>query len=599
LAITETTISDGDEPPGSGDGFHLLVMSPESFLSRPLPASGVVTLGRSSKCGVRIDDPLASREHARLHIAAADGNTVVAVEDAQSANGTRVRDQPIAPGELVPILPGEAVVVGATVLMVLRDRPVGGPRRLWSHVYFECRTEDECAQAGTKGTAFALARIRFKNAAPWTRVLPILARDLPAQHIFAAYGPKDYEILFTDARPGDPERIIEDLLGALREAGLDGLAALAWYPKDGRSSDALFAHAHVLLRRASGAPPREDGSSTPAAAMQRVREMAARAASSSINVLVLGETGVGKEVLARLVHRLSPRAKRPMVALNCAGLPETLIESELFGHEKGAFTGAVSAKIGLLESANGGTVFLDEIGDMPLALQSKLLRAIEAREVMPVGALRPRPIDVRFIAATNRDLEAATANGQFRSDLFYRLNGIILPIPPLCERLDEIPDLIASFINDACEDAGRTDRPAVADETLEHLRAYGWPGNIRELKNVIERALVLCDGPEIRPEHLPLEKMRPLPSAFLTPPAPVRAPGAERESTPTGGMPVINDPRKAAERDRIVAALATCVSNQTRAARLLGMSRRTFVSKLDYYGIPRPQKGAGVPPEDA
>jgi DNA-binding NtrC family response regulator len=436
------------------------------------------------------------------------------------------------------------------------------------------------------GATFAMARIRFPSAVPWSQVLPILARGLPGRHVFAAYGPRDYEILFVDVKRGEPERLLEGLLASFAEAQLQGRTALAWYPQDGRTGDALFARAQALLT--SPPDPAGDAStSATVAPMQRVRAMAARAASSSINVLVLGETGVGKEVLARLVHQLSPRRDMPLVAVNCAGLPESLIESELFGYEKGAFTGATAAKVGLLESANGGTVFLDEIGEMSLPLQARLLRVIEAREVLPVGAVRPRPIDVRFISATNRDLETAAASGQFRRDLFYRLNGISLAIPPLRERTDEIAELTTTFVAQASRDMNRDDQPSVVREAMDYLLGYDWPGNIRELKNAIDRALVLCDGPEIRPEHLPLEKMRSATSSFTTEPAlPVVVP------VPGGGLPPLQDPKKAAERQRILDALEACVSNQTRAARLLHMSRRTLISKLDYYGIPRPQKGA-------
>ena len=211
----------------------------------------------------------------------------------------------------------------------------------------------------------------------------------------------------------------------------------------------------------------------------------------------------------------SRRASGPLVVLNCAGLAETLIETELFGHEKGAFTGAARAKVGLLEAGNGGTVFLDEVGEMPLSLQPRLLRAIEAREVLPVGAVKPRPIDVRFIAATNRDLEAEVAQGTFRRDLFFRLNGIALAIPPLRERKDEIAALAETFVADACRESGRERPPTISAEAMGYILDYDWPGNIRELKNVIERALVLCDGDEITSQFLPLDKMSDISPASL------------------------------------------------------------------------------------
>jgi DNA-binding NtrC family response regulator len=562
-------------------------MSADAFFSQPLPPHGTVTLGRSSKCEIRVDDPLASREHARLRIELCDEGSIIAVTDAGSINGTRLRDARIEPGDWQPIRVGETVTIGSTMVMVLQDRPPMGPRRLWSHASFEDRLEEECQRAAASGVPFALARLRFAGPALWTTILPILARNLPLPHVFAGYGPHDYELLLLETKVRDAEQLVEDLLGVCRKVAIEGRAALAWYPRDGRSVDALLARANALLRASPGTGVA--GPTLADAGMQRVKGEAARAASSSINVMILGETGVGKEVLARLIHAMSPRAGKPFLALNCAGLSQSLIESELFGHERGAFTGAVGAKIGLLESANGGTVFLDEIGEMPVPMQAKLLRVIEAREVLPVGGVRSRAINVRFLSATNRNLEEAIARNEFRRDLHFRLNVMTLSVPPLRERIDEIPALVDTFLTEMCAETGRA-TVQVNPEAMDCLRAYAWPGNIRELKNILERAFVLCDSAEITPRHLPLDKMKRAPDASTTPP-----PGRARLATPTPAGPVplppLDDPRKAAERQRIIDALAECASNQTRAAELLGMPRRTLVYKLDHYGIPRPQKG--------
>jgi hypothetical protein len=510
--ITETTITDYTESADAETvGLHLLVMSLEVFWSRPLPTSGEVTLGRSSKATVRIEDGLASREHAAIHVRTNGGYPMLTIEDLNSVNGTRVRNALIEPKVPVAIAPGEAFMIGSTVLMVMQGRPTVGHQRIWSHAHFESRVDEECARASKAHASFALARIRFSGAAPWTRVTPILATKLTAQHVFASYGPKDYEILFTDPRPGESEAAIQELqklIDGFRVAGLEAKAAVAWYPHDGRSGDALLGAANAGLRGAGRKLtlelPLAEGNE-----MRRVRAMAARAAPSNINVLILGEMGVGKDVLARLIHQMSPRASEPFVALNCASLPESLMESELFGHEKSAFTGAATAKVGLFESANGGTVFLDEIGEMPPAMQAKLLQAIELREVRPVGSTRTRPIDVRFLSATNVNIEAAVAKGTFRADLMYRLNTLTLAIPPLRERKDEIGVLAEAFVAQTWRDLGRAGSPAISPEAMGCLLGYTWPGNIRELKNVMERAVVLCDDPEILPEHLPLEKMRP------------------------------------------------------------------------------------------
>jgi DNA-binding NtrC family response regulator len=326
-------------------------------------------------------------------------------------------------------------------------------------------------------------------------------------------------------------------------------------------------------------------------AMRRLHEIIARIAVGNISVILLGETGVGKEVLAEAIHRRSPRVNRPFVGLNCAAFSETLLESELFGHEKGAFTGAVQAKSGLLETADGGTVFLDEVGELPLTLQGKLLRVLEEREVLRVGGLRPRPIDVRFIAATNRDLEADVARGLFRQDLYYRLNGISLVVPPLRERLAELPELARLFVTDAAKKNGIPRAPTISDEAMALMERYRWPGNIRELRNVVDRAVLLCGGTSILPEHLPAQRMahalESSPSSLTTPP-PAFIPLDKTGSVPSSGK--LKTDVEAFERQRIIDALEKCGGNQTRAAKMLGISRRTLTNRLGQYDLPRPRK---------
>jgi DNA-binding NtrC family response regulator len=322
-----------------------------------------------------------------------------------------------------------------------------------------------------------------------------------------------------------------------------------------------------------------------------------------IPVLVLGETGVGKEVLATMLHALSPRASRPLVCLNCAALPEALLESELFGHERGAYTGAVHSKPGILEAAKGGTVFLDEVAEMPPAVQAKLLRVIDRHEVLRLGTTTPRAIDVRFIAATNRDLEAEVSRGTFREDLFYRLNGAQITIPPLRKRRDEIGPLARTFVSMSCRQAGRTSEPRMAPEALALLLGYAWPGNVRELRNVIERAVLLAQGDTIAPEHLPGDKLRGASvgreaarSDSATDRPREGLPDRRRISTvrPRMALPgrdpdeptLVDNPEQA----RILRVLQECDFNQTRAAELLGISRRTLVSRLNSYGWTRPRR---------
>jgi two-component system, NtrC family, response regulator AtoC len=567
--ITRTTITEDEleSRATGGEGLHVLVISPEIFGAIPLPERGSMLVGRSARAEVLIEDPLASRQHARLTV----GDTLT-IEDLGSANGTRVRDAMIEANRPVTVAPGEAIGIGSTVLIVQRSRWSPGPRRLWSHGHFENRLKDECARAELTAGRFALLRVRLEGAVNWTRVFPVLARNLQPPHLFATYAPNDYEALLLEPNAEAAERIVESLWAELRLAQLTARVGIAWYPRDGRSADALLARANAQLRPSPASHPAVPGIRAPSLAMQRVNDVAGRAAAANINIVILGETGAGKEVMAQMLHRVSPRAGKPMVSLNCAGLTESLIESELFGHERGAFTGATAARPGLLETAQGGTVFLDEIGEMPVKVQATLLRVIETREVLPVGGRKTRPIDVRFIAATNRNLENESARGTFRQDLYFRLNGISLTIPPLRERRSEIAELARFFVAQACQDLGRPEL-AITASALTLL----------ELKNVMERAVVLCDAAEIGPDQLPAEKIK----AQNEPPSEVETSTGSREGD-SGGL--TKSELKVVERQRIIEALAACAGNQSRAAKMLGMPRRTFISKLDAYGIPRPQK---------
>jgi DNA-binding NtrC family response regulator len=334
------------------------------------------------------------------------------------------------------------------------------------------------------------------------------------------------------------------------------------------------------------APARAAGPVIASEAMTRVYRMVDLVAPSRIGVLIVGETGVGKELLAEALHRRSPRSGGPFVAVNCAALPESLLESEMFGFDRGAFTGATSAKPGLLEATSGGTVFLDEVGEMPLATQAKLLRAIESGEIMRLGSLKPRPIDVRFLAATNRPLAELVDRGAFRRDLYYRLDGITLRLPPLRERREEIAPLARSIAAAFSAQHGAAP-PAIAADALALLGRYDFPGNVRELKNAIERACLLCGFGTIGPAHLRLEGDGP----SAAPSAPSAAGGAQPAgpaSVPPGSG--LRGEIEAIERERILAALDKTNGNQTQAAALLGIARRTLVNRMEAWGLPRPRK---------
>jgi two-component system response regulator AtoC len=474
----QTTVVGDHQGPGDANavGAFLLVVGRDTYTTYNLPAAGTLTIGRGESNAVRVDDPLASRAHARLHVGEG-GEGAMVLEDLGSVNGTRIKDQPVGRGQKVPVTAGETIQIGSSVLIVQN---------------------------------------RAKRA-------PLLR----------------------------PETL--------------------------RDEDLLLS------------PP----VAAPDQAMLRIQQLAERAAAGTINVLITGETGVGKELLAETVHRLSPRRRGPYVCLNCAALSETLLESELFGHERGAFTGAVAAKPGLMETAHGGTLFMDEVGELPVTTQAKLLRVLETREVARLGSVKPRKIDVRFLAATNRILEVEIERGAFRRDLYFRLNGITLTIPPLRARVGEIRRLAETFVQQASRDLGRPE-PAIPPRVLTLLEAYSWPGNIRELKNLMERAVLLCSGPIIETEHLPMEKLgTSISSPGLTPadasaPVSTGSSPALPKAAPPPGPPSLAGPPD--ERQQILDALAACAGNQSRAAKMLGIARRTFVTRLDEYKIPRPKK---------
>jgi two-component system response regulator AtoC len=297
-------------------------------------------------------------------------------------------------------------------------------------------------------------------------------------------------------------------------------------------------------------------------ALRRVLDVAQRAAPTDLTILIEGESGTGKEVLARAIHRLSDRREGAFIPVNAAAIPEGLLESELFGHERGAFTGAVRARPGRFELAKEGTLLLDEIGDMPLSMQVKILRALQEREVERVGGVKAIPVDVRIIAATNQDLEQLVAEGKFRSDLFYRLQGVRLRLPPLRERIDDLPLLVTHLLERAAQRLWR--QPAtLSSEALRCLWTYSWPGNVRELQHVLEAAMVLSDG-VIMPEHLPpaIQRAALAPAATVSPSL---SPGTS-----------LDDALEEAERRMILDALQKAGGVQARAAKILGVSERSL-----------------------
>jgi DNA-binding NtrC family response regulator len=303
-----------------------------------------------------------------------------------------------------------------------------------------------------------------------------------------------------------------------------------------------------------------------------VAQMVQKVATTKTTVLLLGESGTGKELFARAIHNLSHRRDYPFVPINCAAIPRDLLESELFGHEKGSFTGAGVKKLGKFELADKGTIFLDEVGDMDLTIQSKLLRAIEVGEIERVGAVKAVMVDVRIVAASNKDLEKAVEDRKFREDLYYRLNVFPIRIPPLRERREDIPLLVEYFINKYCLEI-KTPLKGVSKEALDMLMNYHWKGNVRELENAIERAVILCDGDTITPEHFVLNRQSIFESAKRSPPL---------EGTLED---VAKKALKIAETQKIVDVLRETRGNKSKAAEILQVSYKTLLTKIKEYGI--------------
>ena len=375
---------------------------------------------------------------------------------------------------------------------------------------------------------------------------------------------------------------IEDAVAAMKEGAMDFLAKpvdpdhlllLVTRALDQRRivTENLLLKEELAVRRGAPQLVGEDPS------LRKVFAGLQRAAATDTTVLLEGESGTGKELFARSLHALSPRADQPFVAINCAAIPETLLETELFGHEKGAFTGAVARKPGKFEMAHRGTLFLDEIGDLPLTLQAKILRALEEKRFERVGGTASVQVDVRLVAATNKGLRAAVAARRFREDLYFRLSVFPITVPPLRERTGDIPVLARYFVDRFCRDLKK--KPlALSPEALEQLQTYRWPGNVRELQNCIERAVILADGDAILPRHLNLSFVD------TTLPEPAPSPWAQMDLSGTLNE-VTRRVTAEVEKLKIEQTLGEADNNKGRAAELLGVSYKTLLAKLKEHRI--------------
>jgi two-component system response regulator AtoC len=565
-----------------------------------LPDGTEVTIGRSRGATVSVPtDERLSRVHAKIR----REQEQVAVEDLESRNGTRINGVPVYGTRYAAA--GDAIEAGSVSILIARRAP-----RRQAVVEPEAALE-ECLEAEVfRATRYTrpLALLMLRLDGPPEAVDEALDRvsaDIRPMDRLAGYGEREVALVLPETNPNGGRSIGERVLKIARSTpGVSAIAGLACLPEHGRSPGALIDTARTALRTArrgeatgglavavprgeaaqpgGGALPGLPGlyDEEPEAADTRSQQtliLARKVAAAPTTVLLLGETGVGKEVVAELIHRSSPRASRPFVRLDCASLPPTLLESELFGHERGAFTGAEKRKLGYFEAAEGGTILLDEIGELPAPLQSKLLTALERRIVTRIGSTEEIPIDVRVIAATNRDLQEEVKQGRFREDLYYRLAVFTIFVPPLRDRPGDIIPLAIRFARQFAAELGQR-APGYTQPARAALEAYAWPGNVRELRNAIERAVVLTPEGDI--------DVGALPDAIQ---ARARAEAAV-EATPfqlDGHVPA---QLQQMERTAIVAALEATGGNQTQAARRLGISRRSLIYKMERFGLKSPPR---------
>jgi DNA-binding NtrC family response regulator/pSer/pThr/pTyr-binding forkhead associated (FHA) protein len=556
------------QSPQSGGGVLALHVTGPNGGSRHILRDGLTSLGRGAEATLVIDDPRASRSHAMLSV-----GRQIQLSDLESANGTFVGTERLRPGEARTLEVGQAFRIGDTVLVLSATTlPKASKKRmndLSSVAALLTRLAGE-----RKLPASVVLKLHVLGQAPLSSLESVLDEQLRGPNDWMIALSRSSLLVGVEASPGS--KGVELERSVMRELASWGIA-VDLEARVLSAEDVVRAGTRLQALLVGDGPMNLDRGTVVVRdpAMTELKRTIQRVAPAAINVLILGETGAGKDVVASMLHEFSSRADKPCVGLNCASMPETLLESELFGYERGAFTGAAQSKPGLLETANGGTLFLDEVGDLPLSLQAKLLRVIESQELTRLGAVKPRAIDVRFVAATNHDLAADIAEGRFRQDLYYRLNSVTLKVPPLRERTSEIEPLARLFLENARQRFGAPPL-RLSDAALGALAGYPWPGNVRELRSAIERAVLLATTDVIEPVHLGL------PSTVLE----RRPPSNASTKQPSEPMAV----QAGSERERIENALLECAGNQSRAAELLGMSRRTLVRRIAELGLPRPRR---------
>ncbi|HEY8207138.1 MAG TPA: sigma 54-interacting transcriptional regulator, partial [Myxococcaceae bacterium] len=532
-----------------------------------------------------IGDPSVSRQHAEVLLTDGEARIV----DLGSHNGVRVNGEAVTGSQVLQ--GGDVVMLGDVALVFhagARPQPVWpilGPLDL------RARLSEELERVANYERAVSVLALEpGAGSAPLAELARAASGGLRMIDLLGQTG-TSLVVVLPEMGAEEARAAGEHLLELLLPLAPQARAGTSSAPEDGLSTEALLVSARAA---ATAAPPRELVASGPASrqiafgdrsvvvadpAMVKLYELLRRLAASSIPILIHGETGSGKENAAWALHHCSPRSSGPFVPLNCAAIPESLAESELFGHERGAFSGADKARVGRIEQSSGGTLFLDEVGELPLPIQAKLLRALDQKRVTRLGDSKEREVDLRVVAATHRTLAEEVKAGRFREDLFYRLSAAVVVLPPLRDRPCELPLLVNAFLAEACARQGRPPLQLSA-AAIKALSAHSWPGNVRELKNAMEYVAAVTPGPVVEPSHLPFQQADP----------PEDGQGAARESdrlssgAPAGFRPIAEELREI-ERRRMCEALSASAGVHTRAAKLIGMPLRTFTFKLKRYRI--------------
>jgi two-component system, NtrC family, response regulator AtoC len=568
-----------DQPNAPGTAYLLVVQDDSSSIFH-LPRSGAVVIGRVSDAELQLGHASVSRRHATIRID--DG--MMSIADLGSHNGTRVN------GELVQdarsLASGDVVSVGDVVLVVHVSIPTVVSRATHTETSWRRRLAEEMDRALTYKRSLGVITVVGLDP-------PVIARMSNALRLIdvVGEGTDGHALLLLPEVDRDHAReIAERALAAVRSVAPAVRAGLAMCPADACDADTILLAARAAARRARSGALAEAAEAVTCLelgsrrvtladpAMTRVFALLERLAGSMLPVLISGETGVGKENAAYAVHHWSKRTGS-FIAVNCAAIgPESLVESELFGHDKGAFTGAVAAKPGLFESAAGGTVFLDEAGELPPSIQAKLLRTLETRRIVRLGETKERPIDIRLVAATNRSLGDEVKAGRFRQDLFFRLSGATVILPPLRDRRCEIAMLAREFLAEACTRANR-DPMTITPEAMQVLLTYTWPGNVRELKNTMEYVTATAPDDHVELYDLPEGLGGAAPTTASRP----ELPPIEVDAGTTF-RPIAEELREL-ERKRMSEALVAADGVRTRAAQLIEMPIRTFTLKLKQYKL--------------